>query len=86
MVTVLLVFLRNVCVCIAVLTFDFYSCLKFLRHPVLMVIMFFFLLVFLGGFHYLHVGKPTLGIRLDSLMAQSDYVSDLRNHTSNSNK
>ena len=30
---------------------------------------------FSGGFHYLHVGKPNLNIRLDSLMAQPDYVS-----------
>lgn len=31
--------------------------------------------LFSGGFHYLHVGKPNLNIRLDSLMAQPDYVS-----------
>jgi hypothetical protein len=31
----------------------------------------------LGGFNYLHVGKPSLRIRLDSLMALPDYVSTL---------
>lgn len=32
---------------------------------------------YLGAFHYLHIGKPSLSIALDSLMAQHDYVSKL---------